>query len=500
MSTTPPPTKPNAENSSDGFGETVAGALPTIFTLAVIAVGWVVIGYLIHGGPHDHEVSEATDRGVAETLQLPEGKIAAAKLKAVAVTPKPIHHIHNVPGRLQYDETKHVHVKAPLSGIVIDVEVTPGESIQQGQPIATINSAEIGQARNQVVKSRKDVEIASQWLRREKLLADNLKDLFKLLDASASEATIETQISDKALGSYRQEILSSFARFRLAKDSYQKIQPLVESGSVSGKTARERRTELQIAENDFRAACDQAAFAAKQSQLKAEAELAEANRQLTIARRAVETLLGFKEEGGRWETGDQEALSQLEVRAPFAGTVEEVNYADGERVARGEALIVLANTDSLYVAASIRESDWPAVTLEPGTTVQVVVPALEDRVYPAKLRYIGRQVDPETNSIPLVATIENCQGILRPGMFVRVAVPIGGQRTALSIKSESLLQHEGQTFVFVKIDDQSFKRVDVAVGDASDRWVEITEGLSPGEMVVTDGAFLLKSEWLLQGE
>jgi multidrug efflux pump subunit AcrA (membrane-fusion protein) len=45
-----------------------------------------------------------------------------------------------------------------------------------------------------------------------------------------------------------------------------------------------------------------------------------------------------------------------------------------------------------------------------------------------------------------------------------------------------------------------FKRVNVTTGQASNEWVEITDGLSPGQLVVTNGAFLLKSELLLQGE
>ena len=167
---------------------------------------------------------------------------------------------------------------------------------------------------------------------------------------------------------------------------------------------------------------------------------------------------------------------------------------------RGDSLIVLANTDSLYVAASIRESDWSAVSLDQGTVVSVLVPALGDRVFEARIRYFGREVQADTNSVPLVATIENSEGLLRPGMFVRVTIPIGKSRDVLSVKPESVVQHENQSFVFVDMHGGSFKRVDVSTGHASDDWIEVTKGLSPGQLVVTNGAFLLKSELLLQGE
>jgi len=70
----------------------------------------------------------------------------------------------------------------------------------------------------------------------------------------------------------------------------------------------------------------------------------------------------------------------------------------------------------------------------------------------------------------------------------------------LSVKPESVIQHENQQFVFVDMNDGKFKRVDVTTGRASDDWVEVTNGLSPGQLVVTNGAFLLKSKLLLQGE
>ncbi|MGB7324392.1 MAG: efflux RND transporter periplasmic adaptor subunit, partial [Rubripirellula sp.] len=214
----------------------------------------------------------------------------------------------------------------------------------------------------------------------------------------------------------------------------------------------------------------------------------------------VETLLGYKEDRATAGLSNEEALSRLEVRAPFAGSVESRAFANDERVSRGDSLIVLANTDSLYVAANIRESDWSAVSLDQGTAVSVLVPALDDRVFEAHVRYFGREVQADTNSVPLVARIENSEGLLRPGMFVRVTIPIGETREAMSVKPESVVQHENQSFVFVDEGGGSFKRIDVSTGYVSDDWIEVTEGLTAGQMVVTKGAFLLKSELLLQGE
>ena len=106
----------------------------------------------------------------------------------------------------------------------------------------------------------------------------------------------------------------------------------------------------------------------------------------------------------------------------------------------------------------------------------------------------------ETNSIPLVATLENCDSLLRPGMFVRVTIPKGPMRYGLSIKPEAVVQHDNQPFVFLDMKRDGFKKVDVTLGNSTDDWVEVTHGLNEGQLVVTRGAFLLKSELLLKGE
>ncbi len=234
--------------------------------------------------------------------------------------------------------------------------------------------------------------------------------------------------------------------------------------------------------------------------MKAEANAAEASRQLNLAWQSLETLLGYKEDKGTVDLSNEEALSRLEVRAPFAGSIESQGFAKNERLMRGDSLVVLANTKTLTVEANIRESDRSAVSLQPGTELSVMVPALDGRAFKATVRYFGREVDAVTNSVPLVARIENTEGLLRPGMFIRVTLPIGKSQEALSIKPESVIYHENQQFVFIEMQAGSFKRVDVSTGRAADDWVEVTGGLSPGDLVVTNGAFLLKSELLLQGE
>ena len=171
-----------------------------------------------------------------------------------------------------------------------------------------------------------------------------------------------------------------------------------------------------------------------------------------------------------------------------------------ERVEQNAAILVLADTSSLWVAANIREREWQAIELTEGQALRVTTPAFPDREFEAAVHYIGREVDRQTNAVPLIANIGNRSGMLRPGQFVRVDLPIGEQRTALAVPQTAIVHHDGVSFVFVAEGEASFRPVEVQTGIQSDGWIEVQSGLALGDPIVTGGAFYLKSELLLEAE
>lgn len=481
------------------FSSMLVKFIPTILVLGILALGWLAVHEI-----NSEATSKATDRtgvGVSNDLgvvRLPKGKLESGQFHCEPVGEQLIQMRHDVPGRIQYDESRHIEVKASMDGVLAELLVKPGDKVQSNQLLAVIKSPEIGQARSEVLRRQQQLHIVQQKLNRERELSKNLYEFFDHLDQGKSDSAIDNDFENRPLGSFRQELLSAYSQLSLARSLIEKGKSLGDTGAISGRTVRERESELAIAQAAFRTIRDQSAFASKQAKLQAEADVEDAQRQYDLTKQMLEALLGYPEVVDVLNSVD--ALSRLEIHAPFAGTVESRQRSEGERIDKSDSLIVLADTESLYVVADIRETDWTTVAQKPGTLLTVTVPALVNRELQAILHYIGREVIADTNAIPIIATIDNADGWLRPGMFVRVSIPFGAARKALAVKPEAIVQHDDKQFVFVEIGKGTFQRVDIVTGVASKEWIEITEGLSLGQNVVDHGAFLLKSELLLEGE
>ena len=474
-------------------------ALPVLSIVVVLAAGWLFVQSL-NSSTDDVAGASAADEAPAteNELTLPETKVTRAGLTTTEAAVRRIEDVRTVSGRLTYDEARHIEVKAPVSGVLVEVVVKPGDEVTEGQLLATIDSPEIGKARAAVLSERAKRQVIQQQVQRLDEVTDNLRRLFVMLDQESALDDVEEEFNDKSLGAYRQEILAAYSTRILANQLADAARPLVDSGSLPLRTLRERENDRHVADAKFRSVRETTAYDVGIRMQELDVQRQDADRQVLIAENHLKTLLGVYGDAAAEVSSD--SLSRLEVCAPFTGTIEERSFATRERVQQSDSMFVLANTDSLYVSADIRENEWAAMRVSPGQELSVVAPAIPDRTFTATVHYIGREVSVESNSLPLVATISNTENLLRPGMFVRVAIPVSQSDNVVAVPAESVMQHENEQFVFVSLNDHTFRRVDVLTGVKNEDWVEIRTGLEAGEPVVADGAFLLKSELLLAGE
>ncbi|HQX50519.1 MAG TPA: efflux RND transporter periplasmic adaptor subunit [Planctomycetaceae bacterium] len=454
----------------------------------------------------------ANDGGIdSVSVHLPPDKLKAAGVVLSDVTKTQLHPENNVPGRLRYDDRRHVEVRSATAGVITSVRVNPGDQVQAGDVLIELNSSEVGNARADVLLRTSELKLAIENREWEKAIFDGLAKLTAVIRARSSVEKIKQEFRDVTLGKSREQLMSAYSDLLLAESLVNAVHESAKSGIVPTRLVEERINSRDNAEATLQAALEDLTFTAKVNHRTAETRVEDAERRLKISLQAVQTLLGhssadeksvaeLEAEASADPLLMPESLSLVQLRAPFAGTIERRTYSPSERVAAGDGMLTLADTSTLWVAADLREREWHALSLKPGDAIRVEtsIPGMESLT--AKVHFVGREVDPRTNAIPLIAVLDNSSGNLRPGMFVRVAVPVAESRDAVTVPESSVLEHDRQAFVFSPTGDSDFRRINIIPGIRVGGLVEVVTGLSLGERVVSGGGFYLKSEMLLEGE
>ena len=472
--------------------------------LGVVATGILSVRYFwTHPGAEASPLNTSPAEAAIPpgSVQLPAEKITAAGIHTTPVGQRSLKLTRTVPGRIQYDDTRHIAVKAATAGALIDVKVKPGDPVSAGQVLAILSSPEVGTARSEVIQRGGELKLVQaelEWLQQS---SDGMQILVVAIRKKQSIETIQASLRDKSLGKSRDTLITAYSRFLLADSLSKGLATAGTSGAVSGRLIAERQNERESAEAALQAVLEQALFDSKQELKRSGNSLELAQNKLKISQQHLTTLLGYEEVASSEKPhAVVDNLSLVEVRAPFAGTIEKRIYANSERVQLGDTLFILADTTRLWVAADLREGEWAAMGMQANESVIVTTPAISGREFDAAVYYIGREVSPETNSVPLVATINTSDGHLRPGLFVRVQLPLGESREVWAVPESAISEHESKSFVFVDEGERTYRQVFIQRGTHEGPWVEVTSGLSGGENVVDQGVFVLKSELLLERE
>ncbi len=189
----------------------------------------------------------------------------------------------------------------------------------------------------------------------------------------------------------------------------------------------------------------------------------------------------------------QEArVEQKTLRAPFDGQLGIRRVNVGQFVAAGDPVIGLQALDPLFVNFTLPEQYLANVHGGGPVQVRVAADAID-----GEITAIEPAVDPITRNFALQATIDNPEGVLRPGMFATIQVTLGTPRTLTAVPASALSHRAYGTFVYVLTPrggrgeqyavTQRFVTPGAALGD-----LVAVEGLEPGEVVASSGLLKLR--------
>ncbi|ANM30941.1 hypothetical protein ABI59_17195 [Acidobacteria bacterium Mor1] len=177
------------------------------------------------------------------------------------------------------------------------------------------------------------------------------------------------------------------------------------------------------------------------------------------------------------------------IRAPFDGVVIEVSFAAGESVEQGQPLLQLIDPDEVHLVGLVPESS--AQGLDNLTGGELIVRGQQPRRLGTPL-VVGPVIDPGGRTTEVCFSFDNREAGLALGSRVEVRLFRGDPVEATTIPESALIDDAGVPVAYVQVGGESFERRMLRLGDRADGFVQVLEGLEPGERVVDRGAYLVR--------
>jgi multidrug efflux pump subunit AcrA (membrane-fusion protein) len=181
------------------------------------------------------------------------------------------------------------------------------------------------------------------------------------------------------------------------------------------------------------------------------------------------------------------------VTAPMAGIIETRNVVLGQTVEPDTQLFRISDRADMVVHAKVYEEDLGRVEL--GQEAHVRVLSYPQKVFSGKVSLIEPNLDALSRTVKVWIELPNRDGLLKPNMFATASLVLDRNESALAIPNDAILEANGEKFVFVRQGD-AFDRVDIMIGASDDEYSEVTDGLVPGDEVVTQAKRQVYTMWL----
>ena len=216
------------------------------------------------------------------------------------------------------------------------------------------------------------------------------------------------------------------------------------------------------------------------------------NRGLTSASRERLIALGISDLQINQLNKKRRVQQYVKVYAKQDGIIAKLSIREGMFVMPQKQIMSLADLSSVWLLAEVFESqaDWVKV----GQSAEVKLSYLPGREWEGQVEYIYPSLDPKTRTLKVRLRFDNVDEALKPNMFADVTIYGGAKREIIIIPREALIRTGNDERVIVSIGEGRFQPRDVTAGIESGEFIEIINGLSVGDKVVTSGQFLIDSE------
>jgi cobalt-zinc-cadmium efflux system membrane fusion protein len=255
-------------------------------------------------------------------------------------------------------------------------------------------------------------------------------------------------------------------------------------GEARAQTAR-ARANVEVAQANFRRQEElrREGIGAERQFWEAQAELRRAQAEQSAADRALEVY-------GRGGSG-----SEVDIRSPIAGRVVSRHATVGEVVSPGDVLFEVTDITRVWVVGRVYQQH--AALVHEGAKAVLTLQSHPGHASTGQLSYVAPSLDERTRTLPVRMTLDNPEGILRPGSFgtLSISPPGSGSETVPAVVTGAVQRLGEDTVVFVPgAEAGEFLAVPVTLSSRGGGVAQVRSGLEVGDRYVAEGAFVLKSE------
>jgi HlyD family secretion protein len=332
-----------------------------------------------------------------------------------------------------------VTIFSKVQGWVGKINVREGDLVKTGQVLATLDSREAEAA---VAQAQASLEAARARLKQVQ---------------ATSEELVQSQIQQTK------------ANMELAEADLKRAQELQEKNFIARQQLDEARTRYNVAKANY----DLALNSIRQKTWENDIALAEA--QVNQAKATLEF--------------NKAQLANLIILSPMNGGITKRYVDPGTMVKDTTPILTLMDFTEMKMVVNVIEREF--IYLQKGQSVKLTVTAFPGRVFTGRIEVITPALELQSRTAEIQISIPNPGLVLKPGMFGRAEVILRSNPQAVLVPIQSLVTEVNKDFVFVLKDNKTFRR-EVRKGVVRDTVVEILQGVSPGEQVVTAGHLSLK--------
>lgn len=180
----------------------------------------------------------------------------------------------------------------------------------------------------------------------------------------------------------------------------------------------------------------------------------------------------------------------LIVRSPISGEVIEDHIVTGQYLKDdADPIAIVADLSKVWITAQVKEKDIRFINM--GSHLDIEISALPGTIIKGNVYHIEKAVGEETRSIQVLSVCDNTKGLLKLGMYTTMhflSIPA----EQIQIPEKALLQGEKDSYVFMQIAPAIFVKMPVTVETTKNGIAVISDGLRPGDKIISEGGYYFK--------